>query len=120
MPKLFGLHEIELQPGVEPDEFERFFAEELAPSPMVPGLKVHLLKGDRGERAGKYLVLLEIESVETRDRYFPRPGAGVESEEFTQFLEQHPETAAAFDKWQKMSPFGSETEVYTDYVVVSD
>jgi hypothetical protein len=59
MPKLFGLHEIELQPGVEPDEFERFFAEEVAPSPMVPGLKVYLLKGDRGERAGRYLVLLE-------------------------------------------------------------
>jgi hypothetical protein len=120
MPKLFGLHEIELQPGVEPDEFERFFAEEVAPSPMVPGLKVYLLKGDRGECAGKYLVLLEIESVETRDRYFPRPGAGEESEEFTQFLEQHPETAAAFDKWQKMSPFGSKNEIYTDYVVVAE
>ena len=32
MPKLFGLHEIELQPGVEPDDYERFFAEEVARS----------------------------------------------------------------------------------------
>jgi hypothetical protein len=91
MPTVYGLHEIELQPGVEPDEYERFFAEELAPSPMVPGLKVHLLKGDRGERGGKYLVLLEIESLEARDRYFPRPGE--ESEEFTRFFEQHPWSA---------------------------
>jgi hypothetical protein len=33
MPTVYGLHEIELQPGVEPDEYERFFAEELALSP---------------------------------------------------------------------------------------
>jgi hypothetical protein len=57
-----------------------FFAEEIAPSPMVPGLKVHLLKRDRGVRAGKFLVFLEIESLEPRDWYFPRPDE--ESEEF--------------------------------------
>jgi hypothetical protein len=67
MPTVYGLHEIELQPGVEPDEYERFFAEELA-SPELPGWKVHLLKGDRGARAGKCLVPLEIESPEARDR----------------------------------------------------
>ena len=71
MPTVYGLHEIELQPGVEPDEYERFFAEEVAPTVELPGWKTRLLKGDRGERAGKYLVLLEIESLEARDRYFP-------------------------------------------------
>jgi hypothetical protein len=87
MPTVYGLHEIELQPGVEPEEYERFFAEEaeeIAPSPMVPGWKVHLLKGERGARVGKFLVLLEIESVEARDWYFPNPGE--ESEEVTRFL----------------------------------
>jgi hypothetical protein len=118
MPKVYGLHEIELQPGVEPDEYERFFTEEIARSPMVPGWKVHLLKGDRGARAGKFLVLLEIESLESRDRYFPRPGE--ESEQYTQFFEQHPEAASAFEKWQKLGPFGSETDVSTDYVVVAE
>ena len=62
MSTVFGLHEIELQPGVDPEEYERFFAEEIAPSPELPGWKTHLLKGDRGARAGKYLVLLEIEN----------------------------------------------------------
>jgi hypothetical protein len=118
MPKVFGLHEIELQPGVEPDEYERFFVEEIAPSPTLPGWKTHLLKGDRGERAGKFLVLLEIESLDARDRYFPR--AGEESEEFTRFFEQHPEVAAAFEKWQKLGPFGSATDISTDYVAVAE
>ena len=118
MPKVYGLHEIELQPGVEPDEYERFFAEEIAASPIVPGWKVHLLKGDRGARAGKFLVLLEIESLESRDRYFPRPGEA--SDDYTQFFEQHPESAAAFEKWQKVGPFGSEADVSTDYVAVAE
>jgi hypothetical protein len=118
MPKVYGLHEIELQPGVEPEEYERLFAEEVAPSPMVPGWKIHLLRGDRGARAGKYLVLLEMESMEARDRYFPRPGE--ESEEFTRFFEQHPDAAAAMEKLQKAGSFGSETDVSTDYVAVAE
>ena len=118
MPKLFGRHEIELQPGVEPDDYERLFAEEVAPTFELPGWKTHLLKGDRGERAGKYLVLLEIESLEARDRYFPRPGE--ESEEFTQFSNSTPKAAAAFEKWQKMGTFGSKTDISTDYFVVAE
>jgi hypothetical protein len=118
MPTVCGLHEIELQPGVEPEEYERFFAEEIAPSPMVPGWKVHLLRGERGARVGKFLVLLEIESVEARDRYFPNPGE--ESEEVTRFFEQHPEAAAALEKWNKMGPFGSRTDISTDYVAVAE
>jgi hypothetical protein len=117
MPKVFGLHEIELQPGVEPEEYERFFAEEIAPSPQLPGWKTHLLKGERGARAGKYLVLLEIESLEARDRYFPGPHE--ESEEFTRFLEQHPEAAAALEK-RYSSPFGRQTDITTDYVAVAE
>src|SRR4029453_6827012 len=118
MPTVYGLHEIELQPGVEPDEYERFFAEELALSPELPGWKVHLLKGERGARAGKFLVLLEIESLEARDRYFPSPGE--ESEEFTRFFQEHPEAAAAWEKWEKLSPLGSKTHVSTDYVAVTE
>ena len=118
MPKVFGLHEIELQPGVEPEEYERVFAEEIASSFTLPGWKTHLLKGERGTRDGKYLVLLEIESFEARDRYFPRPGE--ESEEFTRFLEQHPETAAAMEKWERYSTIHSENDITTDYVAVAE
>jgi hypothetical protein len=118
MPKVFGLHEIELKPGVEPDEYERFFAEEIVPTLELPGWRIHLLKGDRGVRTGKYLVLFEIESPEARDRYFPRPGE--ESEQFTRFFEQHPKAAAAMEKWQSLSPHGSENDISTDYVAVAE
>jgi len=117
MPKVFGLHEMELPPGVEPEEYERFFAEEIAPMPKLTGWKTSLLKGDRGARTGKYLVLHEIESPEARDRYFPRPGEA--SEEFTRFLEQRPEAAAVLEKWQEYG-LDSENDITTDYVVVAE
>ena len=47
MPKVFALHEMELSPGVAPEEYERFLAEEIAPMPELPGWKTHLLRGDR-------------------------------------------------------------------------
>ncbi len=114
MPKVFGLHEIELRPEVDPAEYEQYFAEEVASQPMLPGWTVRLLKGDRGPRAGKLLVLFEIESVEARDRYFPDEGK--ESEEFTRFMDQHPEAAAA---WQKSSTFES-ADLAMDYLVVGE
>jgi hypothetical protein len=98
MPKVFGMHEIELQPGVSL-RIMSGFAEELAPTLKLPGWKTHLLRGDRGARSGKYLVLHEGESLDARDRYFPGPGE--QSEGFTRFLEQHPETAAAMEKWER-------------------
>jgi hypothetical protein len=81
--------------------------------PCSLGGKLRLLRGDRGARAGKYLLLAEIESVEARDRYFPRPGE--ESEEFTRFFEQHPEAAAAWEK----SHWGRSADIVTDYVAVA-
>jgi hypothetical protein len=118
VPKVFGLHEIELQPGVEPDEYERVFAEEIASTFELPGWKIHLLKGDRGVRIGKYLVLIEIESPEARDRYFPRQHE--ESEELTRFFEQHPEAAAAMEKLQRYSTLGTEDDITTDYAAVAE
>jgi hypothetical protein len=87
------------------------FAKELASVPELPGWKTYLLKADRGERAEKLLLLFEVESVEARDRYFPRPEEV--SEEWGRFVEQHPEAAA----WQKIH---SEPHNWTDYVVVGD
>jgi hypothetical protein len=114
MTKVFAVHEIELLPGVSAAEFETFFAAQIGSAPIYPGWWAKLLKGDRGARAGKYLVIFEIESLELRDRYFPR--AGEQSEEAIQFTHQHPEIDAIFEKWRTLTtPLG---EVYTDYVVV--
>jgi hypothetical protein len=114
MAKVFGMHEIELRPDVKPEEYEQFFTQEIAHLPVFPGWKAYLLKADRGERAGKYLLMYEVESVETRDRYFPRPDE--QSEEVQRFLEQHSEVAAAM---QKSSAFETEPHLWSDYIVVA-
>jgi len=114
MTKVLALHEVELRPGVSAEAFETFFATEIGSGPIYPGWWAQLLKADRGARAGKYLVLFEIESLEVRDRYFPT--AGERSEEAWQFTQQHPELAAMFEKWSTLaSPPG---EVYSDFTVV--
>jgi hypothetical protein len=115
MPKVFAMHEVELLPGVSPEAFETFFATEIGSAPVYPGWWAQLLKADRGQRAGKYLVIFEMESLEVRNRYFP--AAGERSEEALQFTQQHPEIAAIFEKWNTLAtPAG---EVYSDYIVVS-
>ena len=112
MARVLSLHEIELRPGVDPAEFEQVFAAEVASFRTLPGFKASLLKGDRGARAGKIHLLLEMDE-ETRARYFPIPDEF--SEELRRFMEQHPDTAAA---WDKMNALRVERDTYTDYVVV--
>src|SRR5262245_10191546 len=112
--KVFALHEVELRPGVSGEAFETFFATEIGSGPIYPGWWAQLLKADRGERAGKYLVIFEIESLEVRDRYFPTPGQ--QSEEAKQFIHHHPEIDAVFEQWRTFTtPLG---EAYSDYIVV--
>ena len=111
MAKVFGMHMIALRPGVKADDFERFVKEEVYPVPFFEGTKFYLIKGDRGDREGKYLCILELESVELRDRLFPSPGEL--SNEAQQFLETQ---AAVFEKWET---YATPMDVIsTDYVVV--
>jgi hypothetical protein len=111
MPRVFGIHEIELRPGVKGEDFERFVVEEALPAQPLPGVQTHVLKGDRGDREGKYLVMFEFESVEHRDRLFPTPGQM--SEEAQRLLEQG---RAMWDKWDTLAAGPSATSDSTDYV----
>jgi hypothetical protein len=115
MPRVFALHEVVLPQGMTAEEYEQLFGEELASLPDLEGWKTYLLKGDRGDGAGKLQLMFEVESVEARDRYFPRPGPGGESEEFRQFQKKYPEVAAA---WEKYTGFLVEPHNWTDYLVV--
>jgi hypothetical protein len=96
MPKMYALHPVELHPGVKAEDFETFVKEEWPSYTPYPGWKTHILKGNRGDREGKYLVLNEIESMEARDRIFPRQGG--KSEYGRQFDEAHPESVKTFEK----------------------
>ena len=48
-------------------------------------MKLYYFKGERGERAGKYLMGWEFESAERRDQLFPHPNES--SEEFQRWEE---------------------------------
>ena len=112
MAKLYGLHEIELRPGVSPEEFEKVAAETNFAD--LEGWTTHLLKGERGERNGKYLVLVEIESIAARDRYAPTADGpySAEAEEISR------RNAALWEPWRKLATMPGEGTVYTDYVML--
>ena len=117
MTKVISIHEIELHPGVTTEEFERFLTAEYLPgvAPMPPGCSVTYLKGDRAERAGKFAVLFEVESVEMRDRFFP--SSGEPSAELQYWRGRR--TAAQEALEEKMHTFAAEIgEIFTDYTVI--
>jgi hypothetical protein len=118
MARVFGMHEVELRPGVDPEDFEQFVAKEMSEVHQFPGWRSYLLKGDRGVRAGKYLWVFEVESVATRDRFAPTPDT--DSAEAEEFQRQHPETIAVFEKWAAITlPGTGPGHIFTDYVVLS-
>ena len=71
MGKVFSVHTIELQPGVTEADLAAYIRDSRY---AVPGQTVYIAKGDRGARSGQYILIVEFESVELRDRYFPSEG----------------------------------------------
>jgi hypothetical protein len=115
MAKVFGMHALELQPGCDENELEEFMRKDFLPSySRVSGQTAHLLKGDRGERAGKYLVLIELESPERRDRIYPSEG-GV-SDDVVQLVGDIESLVSTVRSFLVEFP----DPRYTDYVMVSD
>jgi len=118
MGKVYGVHEIELHPGVSEESFVQFFNQELAKAYTEIGWKLMLLKGDRGQRVGKYAVLFEIESREARDRFVPAHNVG--AEEFKRWNAEYKELFDyLYKKWASFSPtdLGAH-QGYTDYLVL--
>ncbi len=112
MSKVFGLHTIALKPGVNANDFEKFVADAMSALPSFAGVEFYLLKGDRGDREGRYLFTIEFASVEARQRYFPAPNEV--SPEAQQLMAGW---APFFDKWESYAtPINV---IYTDYVEVS-
>ena len=74
MARIYGLHALELRPGVRGEDFERFVARNSEQWPKLPGWRIALARGDRGEHVGQYLVVIEVENTEARDRVSPHGG----------------------------------------------
>lgn len=112
MAKVYSLHSIALKAGASGPDFERFFREEVEPVAGPSGLTMRLLRGDRGDREGKYLLMFEFESVERRNQLFPEagPAARQMSAEVMQWMGGAGPTLA---KWNEYTtPFDT---IYTDY-----
>ncbi len=118
MARLYGMHELELREGVRPEDFERFVTEELSQMLLREGQQIYVLKGDRGDRAGKYVFVFEYDSVESRDR--DSPGSNQDSEELMTWLAEHyAEVGALFDRLSTfVEPDWDIGHHYTDYVVL--
>ena len=59
MAKVYGVHEIELRPGVDPKEFEQFAKAAIIELADEPDWHYHPAIGDHGQRNGKYRFLAE-------------------------------------------------------------
>jgi hypothetical protein len=112
MAKVYSLHMIALKAGASGQEFERFFSENIGSLPGPSGLTMRLLKGDRGDREGKYLIMFEVESVERRNQLFPEagPAARQMSPEVMQWMGAAGPTLARWNEYT--TPFDT---IYTDY-----
>jgi hypothetical protein len=77
--RVFAIREVTLKAGVTAQEFERYFANEYARprESAAPGLQMYLLKGDRGQARGQYLMVWEFESLTRRNEYFPSEDGAV-------------------------------------------
>jgi hypothetical protein len=108
---VYAMRELTLKPDADVAEFERFIREVYAPTvaAQVPGMRAYVIKGDRGEKKGRYILFWEISSAGVRDLYFP-PGEEQASPALQQFLKTLPRWE--MDRWvQTRGP-------HTDYVVI--
>ncbi|MHC4621334.1 MAG: hypothetical protein ACYTEQ_26630 [Planctomycetota bacterium] len=114
MSKVLSMRKVALQPGVKAEDYEKFVVEDVYPLPWPKGMKVYLLRGDRGDREDRYLVMYEFESVEARNRLFPSEDSQEDSKEWQEFMQAHKAV------WEKGAPLAIGGGIYTDYVVIGE
>jgi len=95
MARIISIHELEV-PEDQRAEFEKFFRDDFCRFQGLEGWHYSLLKGQRGDRTGKYAVLIEFDRPEDNYRYFPVENQG--SKEFEQVVATHSEFYAKLNK----------------------
>ena len=109
MAKIVGIHQLELKPGVTEQQADEM-ATRMTREFSMPGLTNRVAKGDRGPRSGQYIMIVEIDSVDRRDRYFPLNGEDMAE------LNQHAAPHAELME-QIAAVFVFPDPNFTDYVV---
>lgn len=110
---VLGVHayEISLKEDVTAEQFEKYYNEEYIPAveENMPGVKLYLLKGERGEYKGKYGAIIYFKSLEERDYWIPEPGTRSEKgKEAMELLQPYT------DKLNEMISYKSK---YTDWII---
>ena len=112
---VLSMREFELKPGVDPADFEKFLHNDLAAAVRgLQGLKIEVLRGDRGERKNRYILVWQFESVALRDRFFPTEGGWGISPAFDGVWKQLKPVMEKFNRYARID--GG----YTDYVTIAD
>lgn len=112
MAKVISIRVLEPAPGATLADYQAFLQELSERVFKADGWKGYFVRGDRGERSGKFAMVQEFASVEARNRYFPVADA-----------EQPPEATAKLmndfwpddlsERWQALVAPG---DAYTDYI----
>ncbi len=114
MAKVFGIHHLELKDDANVAEFERIVSDEFNALPQLAGWERSIVKGERGENIGKYVLIFEVDSLETRNR--DHPGGGTFSPELQKWYD------TSLPMLDKLSSYLTRPlfrgSVFTDYVVV--
>ena len=104
-----AIHQLELNSGVNSNEFEAFVLENIVPIyNKMTGQKAMLVKGDRGVRSGKYALVLMFDSEDDRNRIYPASG---------EFVGDFGEKSM-WEKFRSMAKGIGET--HTDYVEITN
>ena len=111
MGEVIGIHNLEVKSRKEA-ELEKYFKDEFisAVYNKIPGLNLYLMKGDRGDMKGHYILVYVIDTIERRNQYFPESGENTE-----EFLQYFRPISQYFDK---LYSFLGDRISYTDYIVV--
>lgn len=79
----------------------------------IDGYYNYVLKGDRGDNAGSYLLLTVFDSADRRNAYYPVPGEPGSDE----FMKQWENVSDVEENFRKFLPANIDQQ-YTDYILV--
>ncbi|MCP3968468.1 MAG: hypothetical protein GY750_18920 [Lentisphaerae bacterium] len=118
LARVIGIHNLALHSGVTGDDFESFISENHNRIVDYPGWKFHVLKCHRGNRLDQYVMMMEIESLEAVEHFYPQ--ADIPTLEVDKFAEAYKDTKAMYEEWKKLASFSGSPQMYTDYIVVAE
>jgi hypothetical protein len=117
MGEVVAIRHLTLKNDVDPNVFEKFIAEQYSPAfrQHLPGIQAWIAKGERGTNVGKYVLIWYIDSIHTRNLYFPPPSS--QGSEIFQTVWQASDGLLQ-QVQDKLALYVNGLDEYTDYVVL--